>query len=164
MFIHRCYEDQRTELWLMWDSLVTPIKGRQFLTFLPCSHTSNNHLRVLQLFVINNFIYRLLTRLVDVTSCAFLVYLWLYHPIRIDSFFFRAWVPSRNLFDLKYKPPVKKSKAWTQAIFELQEHVRLLKERNGQSRVSIWYDILQGFAANFVLQTFDINVTRDTTD
>ena len=44
---------------------------------------------------------------------------------------FRAWIPARNILDLSYKPPQKKkSKAWTQAIFELNEHIRLLKERN----------------------------------
>ena len=43
----------------------------------------------------------------------------------------RAWIPSRNIFDLNYKPPQKKkSKAWNQAMFELNEHIRLLKERN----------------------------------
>jgi len=56
--------------------------------------------------------------------------------VNVDVRFFgppyqRAWIPARNIFDLSYKPPQKKkSKAWTQAIFELNEHIRLLKERN----------------------------------
>ena len=45
-------------------------------------------------------------------------------------FCFRAWIPAKNIFDLSYKPPQKKkSKIWNQAIFELNEHVRILKER-----------------------------------
>lgn len=56
--------------------------------------------------------------------------------VNVDVRFFgppyqRAWIPSRNIFDLNYKPPQKKkSKAWNQAMFELNEHIRLLKERN----------------------------------
>eukprot|EP00795_Rhopilema_esculentum_P009616 gene9616-17375_t len=55
--------------------------------------------------------------------------------LNVDVRFFgpphqRAWIPAKNIFDLSYKPPLKKkSKIWNQAIFELNEHVRILKER-----------------------------------